>query len=159
MQRKRIKQSLAHRRATFSMSFGLAMGLALSSTTVLAADFSTVDIGIFKNVENSAFQGDVSAQLELGEKYLYGKNVARNQPIAATWYTKAAEANNAEAQFVLGQLYAEGIGVTQDLPTAMKWYRKSADQGNVKAQINLGKVYYDGAGVDRDYAKAYKLFE
>ena len=73
----------------------------------------------------SAEQGDVEAQYELGKLYDTGKGVPT------------------------------GEGVPTDHLEAAKWYRKAAEQGYASAQFNLGLHYYNGQGVPRDYVLAH----
>ncbi len=68
-----------------------------------------------------AEEGDLDAQLYLGEIYLRGKGVDRDFKKALEWLAKAAQAGHPEAQGVLGGLYAVGLGVPQDFGVAYFW--------------------------------------
>ena len=91
-----------------------------------------------------AEEGDVDAQLGLGELYLQGQGVAQDFRIAAEWMTKAAEAGEPKAQAMLGGLYATGLGVPQDFATSYFWMIAAAiwskDKIRLAAMESLGEV-------------------
>lgn len=51
-----------------------------------------------------AEKGNADAQFELGDCYLYGDCVEKNEAEAVKWFTKAAEQGQAEAQEMLSKL-------------------------------------------------------
>jgi TPR repeat protein len=105
-----------------------------------------------------AEQGNVEAELQLGQMYDLGQGVAQDYKTAVKWYTLSAEQGNARAQFYLGLMYAKGDGLTQDYKTAVKWYTLAAEQGDAYAQFYLGLMYDEGKGVAQDYLKAHMWF-
>ena len=105
-----------------------------------------------------AGQGNVFAQLDLGDMYYNGEGLAQDYEKAVEWYTKAAEHNYGAAQFRLGVMYYKGVGVAQDYMKAFVWYTKAAEQGVIYAQYNLGIMYYNGEGVVQDYVKAFEWY-
>lgn len=107
--------------------------------------------------ESLAVTGHDKAQLKLGEMSLKGE-CGKGVEEAVKWFTKAAEAGNAEAQINLGLLYFNGKGVTQSDGEAIKWYRKAAEQGNVVGQWLLGTMYADGKGVPKDEVQAVNWY-
>ena len=102
-----------------------------------------------------ADNGDIRAQLNLGQLYANGWGVRRDYTEAVAWYRKAADQGLATAQYNLGVAYANGDGVLQDDAEAARWYRLAADQGYPAAQFNLGMAYASGWGVPRDMINAY----
>lgn len=70
--------------------------------------------GPHAELKAAAEQGDVKAQLSLGEMYARGEGVPQDYVEAAKWYRKAAEQGNADAQTTLGLMYSEGVGVPKD---------------------------------------------
>jgi len=94
----------------------------------------------FKMKENAS-QGNVLAQLNLGNLYYYGKGITQDYKQAAMWYQKAAEQGDVDAQLNLGDMYYDGKGVTQDYKKAAMWYKKPAEQGDVDAQFKLASAY------------------
>lgn len=105
--------------------------------------------------EHAAEQGDVDAQVKLGEMY-YNKKDYQN---AYDWFRKAADAGNARAQYWLSICYQWGQGVKQDRKKAFDWAKKGARQGDVKAEYRLAEYYYSGNGVKRDRKKAFELVQ
>ena len=59
----------------------------------------------------AAEQGDVKAQLSLGQSYASVGSANPNYVEAAKWYRKAAEQGDAEAQYYLASCYNLGEGV------------------------------------------------
>src|SRR5690349_1712315 len=85
----------------------------------------------FAAVKAKAAQGDLEAQVKLGQLYASGEGVKRDFAEAARWYKQAADKGYAEAQSALGELYEAGRGVSLDFTQAAKLYRSAADQGNL----------------------------
>jgi TPR repeat protein len=97
----------------------------------------------------------VLAQVNLGNRYAFGRGVARDPERALYWYRRAAEQGDASAQNNLGVMYANGQGVRQDDAQAVHWYRLAAEQGHALAQYNLGGMLGSGRGAARDPVRAY----
>jgi len=76
-------------------------------------------------------KGNAHAQVALGECYLNGTGVEKDDVEAVKWFRKAAEQGNAHAQVKLGECYRNGTGVEKDDVGAVKWFRKAAEQGRV----------------------------
>ncbi|KAF9131317.1 hypothetical protein BGX30_013140 [Mortierella sp. GBA39] len=54
-----------------------------------------------------AYQGDVHAQVALGDRYKDGREVHQDHHAALDWYLKAAEQHHPRAQYNIGLLYEE----------------------------------------------------
>lgn len=96
---------------------------------------------VFDLLDPMAEAGDVMAQLYLGWTYencAVGDSFAR---MAAHWYRKAAEQNDANACYCMALCYMFGFGVIQDDNEAIEWTRKAAELGNNASQYNLGAYY------------------
>ncbi len=74
----------------------------------------------------AADQGNIAAQIHLGDLYRDGRGVARDMAQAVAWYRKAAEVGDAGAQGTLGLLYSVGMGVQQDYIEAYYWLSLAA---------------------------------
>jgi hypothetical protein len=74
----------------------------------------------------AAEQGDVEAQVIVGEIYERGLGVEPDFAAAARWYRVAAEAGSRRAQVNLGNLYENGLGVAADPRAALEWYARAA---------------------------------
>ena len=99
--------------------------------------------------------GNVEAQLRLGNYFWNGNAVEPNYPEAIGWWRKAADKGNPEAQTDLGLMYIDGAGVPQDFEMAALWLRRAADQGWDVAQERLGALYEAGYGVPKDNVQAH----
>ncbi len=103
--------------------------------------------------------GEPRAMQDLGEIFMEGTVVAKNDEEAARWFRKGAERGNASAMLFLGGMYRLGNGVEQSDKEAADWFRKAADAGNPAAMYNLGNLYEDGRGVPRDSGLAKQLYQ
>ena len=107
-----------------------------------------------------AEQGDVQAQLRLGEWYLedYNKLFTQDVKKAAEWLLKAAKQGAPKAQFLYGLCLHYGEGGEQNDKKAAEWFLKAAEQGYRDAQHNIGVSYHQGLGVEQNYQKAFEWF-
>jgi len=113
-----------------------------------------LDIELLKK----ANAGDAASQYNLGEMYLHGRGVPKDEKEAVRWYRLAADQGRASAQCRLGVMYAGGHGVPKDEKEAVRWYRLAADQGRASAQCSLGVMYADGRGVPKDEKEAVRWY-
>ena len=131
------------------------LGLLAMSTATAHAGTTPEEVKAFEGYKALAEKGDRVAQYNLGNSYLNGKGVAKNDAHAVLWYRKAAEQGFTYAQTNLGFRYFNGNGVAKDQGEAVKWYMKSAHQGDAVAQFLLGNCYHEGKGVAKDEIEAY----
>jgi serine/threonine protein kinase len=103
--------------------------------------------------------GESRAMQDLGEIFMEGTVVAKNDEEAAKWFRKGADKGNSSAMLFLGGMYRLGDGVEQSDTDAASWFRKAVDAGNSAAMYNLGTLYEDGRGVPRDVVKAKELYQ
>ena len=101
---------------------------------------------------------DPRAQYAMGVLYENGFGVAKDLPLAADWYRKAAEQGNSDAQFNLGAMNEHGVGIPVDYAEAARWYRPAAEAGDIDALSNLGVLYQNGQGVKQDKVLAMALY-
>ena len=73
------------------------------------------------DLHSRARQGDVKAQIELGERYWTGKDMPVDKDEARKWTQQAADQGSVRAQFMLGLMYSEG-----DLARAYMWWSVAA---------------------------------
>jgi TPR repeat protein len=86
--------------------------------------------------EKGAEQGEVFAQMNLGNMYYIGKGVPQDYAQTVLWYTKAAQKGNSKAQFNLATMYDEGKGVPQNHKIAYILFNLAASKGYSDAVIN-----------------------
>lgn len=88
-----------------------------------------------------AEQGQVKAELYVGNLFGDGHGVELNHATAVKWFKKAAEQGDPEAEYDVGLFYYFGLGgLPKDVEKAAEWYRKSAAQGNSKAATGLDLI-------------------
>ncbi len=101
-----------------------------------------------------AEQGDIEAQLMMGQIFAMGDIVQADMKQAFFWFMKAAQQNRVEAQFKVAEMYLYGQGVDRDFSYAEKWALESAKQGYANSEYLLGLLYAEGKGVPKDWQKA-----
>ena len=132
----------------------LSVGLAHSEQDT----FTNVSAERVAEYQKKAEQGNVAAQVLLGDCYDKGKGIKQDYDKAAEWFTKAAEQGNPAAQYMLGNYYLSGKGVEENKREAIKLYRKAAEQGFSEAEFMLGGCYAAGITVPQDYGKAVEWY-
>jgi len=106
----------------------------------------------------AAESGDADAQVYLGNRYHYGRDVPRDLALAVAWWQKAAAQGQPSAQARLGDAHLYGRGVAPDPVAAARWYRLAAEQGLSSAQASLGDLYAEGRGVPEDDVEALRWY-
>lgn len=114
----------------------------------------------FENLKSAAEEGDIRAQSQMGDVYLFGEyDLNVDYEKAFNWYKKAADQNDAKSQYNLAIMYLNGYGVKKDLSKSVEYYRKSALQGDADSQLQLGIRYLNGEGVERNIETAKEWFQ
>lgn len=78
----------------------------------------------------AANQGHARAQAILGDCYLSGRGVEKDERQAVYWLRKAAEQDDSHAEFLLGNCYLSGTGVEENRLEGVRWLHRAAKQGN-----------------------------
>ena len=110
-------------------------------------------------LKQAAADGDVQAQLLLGDALLNGKGTKKDPVEGVAWIRKAAEQGAPDAYYILGICHDIGSGVERSVVQATDWYRKAAEAGIVDAQYNLADCYLRGEGVEKNVKEAVKWLE
>jgi hypothetical protein len=108
--------------------------------------------------EDEAKRGSVVAQRTVGTIYERGLGVNPNAPVAAQWYTKAADGGDAVAQFRLGSMLYSGTGIKKNEKMGITWLRRAADQQQLDAMYALAQALERGEGVKKNQSEALALF-
>lgn len=109
-----------------------------------------------------AMMGDSTAQEVLGQMYVHGWGVPKDENKALKWlrrsarWTKTESDKAAVAAYYIGKDYAEGVGVIRkDEAEAVRWFKIAAEGGSRGAAEQLGKAYTEGLlGLPRDPKQA-----
>jgi len=112
----------------------------------------------YKFYSKDAEKGDPKAQYNLGNCYLKGIGMEKNDQLAVKWYTASAVQGNPEAQNNLGICYERGWGCEKDASIAFQWFGKAAEKKYSLAQFNLGLCYEQGIGTEVNLEKAASCY-
>jgi TPR repeat protein len=112
-----------------------------------------------RKILSSYNQNNASDQVAIGERYLKGRGLEKNEKKAFEWFQKAANQYNPVGLFQLAKCYQDGIGVSQDKAQAAVYYEKSASLHNTDAILSLSDMYIEGDGIEKNMSKALSLKE
>jgi serine/threonine protein kinase len=112
-----------------------------------------------KLFQQAADLGEVRAMQQLGEMFMDGNGVEKDDEAAVRWFRKGADKGNTAAMLFLGGMYQLGNGVEQNDVTAAEWYRKAAAAENPEALFDLAMLYETGSGVGKDPSLAMQLYQ
>lgn len=108
-----------------------ANGSQTNSNSMTGAADSSID---FDKMIRRAEAGNVESQRLLGEAYLSGNHVEKDEKKALRYFRMGAKGGDSTSFYYLGLCYENGHGgVVPDLKTAIAWYEKSAEKGYDKA--------------------------
>ncbi len=135
----------------------------------------------FYHYRNAVEQGNALAMNKLGDCYLKGIGADKNDSMAAQWYRKASESNDAKVKGVafyklgsikrscvnLKNLALLSVFVGLKARNAMKdmvkesffYFKMSAELGNDLGMCQLGKCYKFGIGCSKDKGEAVFWFK
>jgi TPR repeat protein len=88
-------------------------------------------------ITDAADHGVSLAQLIMGFRYSWLKNIPNDYPEALKWFKKAADQGDPTAQFMLGEMYAQGLGVSKNNSEAYKWCYLSLSNGFSSAKTRV----------------------
>lgn len=120
--------------------------------------FGKITRELINCITESAYSGDVEAQIYLMNLYnLGGGYIEEDIKKCAYWTEKAAKNGNTEAMENLGNMYYYGKGVKQDYKSALYWLEKAASQGAEYSCYLLGK-YYKSQKQYEESARWYRTY-
>jgi TPR repeat protein len=106
-----------------------------------------------KLLHKKVWDGDVHSFEQLGEAYLFGRGVTKNEQLARWLFLQAADQNDPAAQTFLGTMHCQGTGnLPPDPLGGTAWFHVAADQNYPEAQTDLGVQYLRGEGVPHNRA-------
>lgn len=133
--------------------------LAATSSVYATEAIDAYRLGLYTEAAKTLPQlsgKDPVADYYLGRMWLYGYGALKNNTLALSYFTKAAEKGYLPAQQFLAEYYL----IEAKLPdTALTWFKKAADAGNIKAQLYCASAYLYGVGTKKnsDIAKRYLI--
>ena len=102
--------------------------------------------------------GGTTASCRVGEMYLKGEGVEKDEKTAFEYFKKAYDGGSVYGEYLLGKCYFDGTGVAQDKDKGIKHITEAAKYDN-DAQYALGNLYLDGNGVKKDVKKGISFLE
>ncbi len=102
--------------------------------------------------------GVAEAQALLGQLLLDGNGIAKDEPAALAWFTRAAAQHHLMAINMVGRCYDLGWGTTPDKARAATCYRIAAERGLDWGMYNYATLLALGDGVAEDKAAALGWF-
>ena len=110
-------------------------------------------------LRSNACQDSYAAKLLLGNVYLRGMGVAKDELAAFEIFDSLARRGDAPAMFILAGLYADGVGTPRNPQEAFEQYTRASLLGSVEALARAARYYEDGLVVPKDTEFARKLYE
>jgi len=113
---------------------------------------------LFENILKLSEDGDIFAQNELGDMYLYGYGIKEDEEEGMKWLKKSAKAGNWGTMHKLGNKYYNGYGVPKNYLKALKLYREVYDLENSasgSAANAIGNIHYN----EKNYSEAIKWYK
>ena len=92
----------------------------------------------------AAQQGNIEAELKLGDYKFYGYGTERDLEAAVSHYRAASEARSAHGMFNLAYMYAHGLGLTRDYHLAKRHYdvaMETAAEAWAPVQLAMLELY------------------
>ncbi|WP_170113486.1 tetratricopeptide repeat protein [Ahniella affigens] len=100
-----------------------------------------------------ATSGDIAAQRELGQAYLQGTDVARDDGQGVSWLTQAADAKDTEAAYLLGDYYGR-MAASSPRPNLIllqkqaQYLKTAAIAGHPKATLDMAELLLTRASAE-----------
>ena len=110
-------------------------------------------------VRAAAEAGMAEAQAVYGQMLLDGTGVAKDEPAALDWFTRAAAQHHLMAINMVGRCYDLGWGTPPDKARAAECYRIAAERGLDWGMYNYATLLALGVGVAEDKAAALDWFQ
>lgn len=110
--------------------------------SMAASDEENKDLlfGAFRWYSRAAEQGHPAACVIVGDYYLKGICVDKDEKTAVQWFKKSAELGDEVGQYRYGFHLYRGIGVERDEAEGLKWLRKAAENGSEDAKKYLEEI-------------------
>ncbi|MDF1720779.1 MAG: tetratricopeptide repeat protein [Minwuia sp.] len=105
----------------------------------------------------AAKEGSASAQCDLGELIVRGKEAQRGMKVAAKWFGEAAKQDALCGLMRMGEFHRRGTGVDKNLAQSDSFYARALPQvailarsGDIEMQIQLAKMHHKALGTEED---------
>ena len=102
--------------------------------------------------------GDISGTFWLGNFYLKGWGVPKDNAMGLQFLNKCVEHGDLDALVYLAVMYQTGDGVPQNLPESRRLLQIGVDLHHARATNYFGLQYFDRPDIPPNHAEARKLF-
>jgi len=111
-------------------------------------------------LRDSAEKGVAESQRKIGDLYLQGQIIARDEVQALHFFSMAADAGDARALTMMGYFYSRGWGgIISDRAKAAQYFERAAAAGSQNASLELSGQLLRGDGIAKDAKRALALRE
>lgn len=117
-----------------------------------------VKAGSADDLRENANTGNVTAMVELADRYAAGTDVEKDDAKALALYRQAAGKGHAGAMNRVGDFYDSGRGVEKNYDESLKWYRQAAEGGDAAGMFNMAYAFQHGRGVEKNLTKAIRFY-
>ena len=107
---------------------------------------------------SAAEAGLAIAQTQIGNMYMEGDVVTKDEKEAIRWTEKAVEQQYPMAESNLGVYYLNGFGVPKNTTKAIELLERAAGQDDDFSMNLLGKIYSKGIGIEQDIELGRKYY-
>lgn len=107
--------------------------------------------------ESVQLDQDERAMTMLGDAYLLGRGVAKDEAKAYGHYLQAANKGFPLGMFMLGDVAQRGVGRNVDMDEAARMFALARQRGVPRASARLAFMYMNGTGVPKDVVRARSL--
>lgn len=107
----------------------------------------------FKWYKKAAENGLSEGKARLGECYIHGNGIEKNQSEGIKWINDAVKDGNSFAEFLLAMCYIDGSIGEKNVEKALYWIKKSVEKDNIDGKGLLGLCYCTGVGVEKNNKK------
>ena len=111
---------------------------------------------LFEDILKLAEDGDILAQSELADMYLYGYGIEEDEEEGVKWLKKSAESGYWRSMDKLANCYSDGIGVSQDKLKAIDLYKRVYELGSGEAANKIGLIYDENQNNSEEAVKWYR---
>lgn len=127
---------------------------------IAKADFKVMmeDADSRAQLIKQAQENDPKSQYMLGQAYLQGIGVNKDQKMARKWILQSAKSGYADAQYAVAYLFSVQKNIQKTYTEPLEWTKKAAKQGHRFAAFNLGGVYESGIGADKNWMEAGRWY-
>lgn len=113
-------------------------------------------VAVMEMLQAAATKKFGPAERALGQIYLEGLAIPRNDVASTQFFMLAAKHGDPEGQLQTGNAMVVGRGTAKNSSGAAVWYRKAAGANMPQAALNLGILYSKGEGVPQSVEDAVK---